>query len=68
MTGPENYAEAGRLIELAADPETLDTDAAIMLQMAQVHATLALTAATALESAGLAVTGETAGAWRKVIL
>lgn len=54
MTGPEHYREAERLLEFAreadAEPETSWTfDQAI--QSAQVHATLALAAATALGTA-----------------
>lgn len=43
MTGPEHYTEAERLIE--------NPRAAVDIARAQVHATLALAAATALGSA-----------------
>ena len=47
MTGPEHYREAERLMRMAAQTENskLATDCQ---QAAQVHATLALAAATAL--------------------
>lgn len=50
MTGPEHYAEAEWLMRVAQDPSDPraplhDRDA--LLVLAQVHATLALTAATA---------------------
>jgi hypothetical protein len=53
VTGPENYREAERLIEEAnrvghEDPQR----AAGMVASAQVHATLALAAATALNPTG----------------
>ena len=44
MTGPEHYREAERLLRHA---ETPHADAALTLADAQVHATLALAAATA---------------------
>ncbi|MFE4535665.1 hypothetical protein ACFRKB_11355 [Streptomyces scopuliridis] len=44
MNGPWHYAEAERLLELAGH---LDGDAAEIYAEAQVHATLALAAATA---------------------
>jgi hypothetical protein len=45
MTGPEHYREAERLLGVAEEPED------IRLAEAQVHATLALAAATALPAA-----------------
>jgi hypothetical protein len=51
MTGPENYAEAGRLLTGGLDctcPRSDCEHAAVILARAQVHATLALAAATAL--------------------
>jgi hypothetical protein len=59
MTGPEHYTEAERLIR---GPYANDTDAADSLAEAQVHATLALAAATA--SAG-GMSGTAAQAWDK---
>lgn len=47
MTGPEHYREAERLLARAADSTTYDEAAGITAQ-AQVHATLALAAATAI--------------------
>lgn len=63
MTGPEHYAEAERLAGengewYYADPERVPA----ILARAQVHATLALTAATA--AAGR-MPGKTAQAWDK---
>ena len=46
MTGPTHYREAERLLEAAANGEPPGTDR--LLAAAQVHATLALAAATAL--------------------
>ncbi|OQQ13036.1 hypothetical protein B0675_40170 [Streptomyces sp. M41(2017)] len=46
MTGPEHYSESERLIELAkASPQQKRQDC---LAAAQIHATLALAAATAI--------------------
>lgn len=62
MTGPEHYTEAQRLLTKALD-EDEGTDAErYFLGAAQVHATLALAAATA--SAGQ-IFGEAAQAWDK---
>jgi hypothetical protein len=47
MTGPEHYAESERLIQQARDSTGTDWRA-LYLTQAQVHATLALAAATAL--------------------
>jgi hypothetical protein len=55
MTGPEHYAEAERLLTLADRHTTGVTYAqewALTLTAAQVHATLALAAATAVGTAG----------------
>jgi 2,4-dienoyl-CoA reductase-like NADH-dependent reductase (Old Yellow Enzyme family) len=46
MNGPEHYQEAERLIEMSQDARR--EDAPHVLAIAQVHATLALSAATAL--------------------
>lgn len=48
MNGPEHYAEAERLLAIAADPGANDRPEVQVFrtQQAQVHATLALTAAT----------------------
>jgi hypothetical protein len=50
MTGPEHYREAERLISIPADDHGL--------RVAQIHATLALAAATA-----ATITTEEAGSW-----
>ncbi|MEV0779240.1 hypothetical protein [Streptomyces sp. NPDC050428] len=69
MTGPEHYARAERLVEdlrrakasfsQAVSPET----ATIALAEAQVHATLALAAATALSEPSRAATRATVPEW-----
>ena len=53
MTGPEHYAEAERLMarlaEMSNTPGPVDREATLVISsVAQVHATLALAAATAL--------------------
>lgn len=55
MTGPEHYIEAEKLLRIAADTECTEL-AADCQEAAQVHATLALTAATA--QAGLPRTSD----------
>lgn len=55
MTGPEHYAEAERLLALAdrhTKGVTYDQEWTLTLTAAQVHATLALGAATAVGTAG----------------
>ena len=55
MTGPEHYAEAERLLALAdrhTRGVTYGPEWALTLTAAQVHATLALAAATAVGTAG----------------
>ena len=55
MTGPEHYTEAERLLALAgrhSSGATYDPEWALTLTAAQVHATLALAAATAVGTAG----------------
>ncbi len=55
MTGPEHYAEAERLLTLAdrhTRGATYGPEWALTLTAAQVHATLALAAATAVGTAG----------------
>lgn len=65
MTGPEHYRRAEQLAEQAhvVDPEY----AAYLVAKAQVHATLALTAATAMMPT-VGNEGQTAAEWRKVIV
>ncbi|MGI5153625.1 hypothetical protein [Microbispora sp. CA-102843] len=48
MTGPENYAQAEALLESAARERIGSTQERYLLAAAQVRATLALAAATAL--------------------
>ena len=55
MTGPEHYAEAERLLALAdrhAKGVTYEQEWTLTLTAAQVHATLAVAAATAVGTAG----------------
>jgi hypothetical protein len=59
MTGPEHYREAERLLQDAVTVKMITAeDARAMIQMAQVHATLALVAATALPAAHRYLGGE----------
>lgn len=67
MTGPEHYREAERLINVAAammKPGASVADVQIHMDAAQVHATLALAAATALGTAQVPPDGVTAHEWR----
>ncbi|MGW0012429.1 hypothetical protein [Streptomyces tendae] len=50
MTGPEHYTRAEQLLREVRDGHAEGTDVAAILAAAQVHATLAQTAATALYS------------------
>jgi hypothetical protein len=51
MTGPEHYLEAERLLKSAADNFLRNGNPGSALDAAQVHATLALAAATAMQAA-----------------
>lgn len=53
MTGPEHYREAEEVLHHAenADSDANPADVQLLLQFAQVHATLALAAATAADVA-----------------
>jgi len=67
MTGPEHYREAEHLLEdgffdAGADPELAARD----LARAQVHATLALAAATALNDSAIGMGETDTRAWAKV--
>lgn len=66
MNGPEHYREAERLLTRAADAET--AVALYLLSRAQVHATLALAAAT-VDASGFGVPGEVRNeaAWREAV-
>lgn len=48
MTGPEHYLRAEQLVRAVRDGYQEGTDVAAILSAAQVHATLALAAATAM--------------------
>lgn len=72
MSGPEHYAEAERLLK-HADQRMAQDDAQHLrthenrirlFAEAQVHATLALAAATAMNPSGFAPDGATAKQWR----
>lgn len=63
MTGPEHYHEAERLIEWAFHDESPDPSQT--LATAQVHATLALAAATALPAGGSGT--ESRAAWVRAV-
>lgn len=63
MNGPEHYAEAERLLATADASSTPDNAAAFLVSIAQVHATLALAAATA-ESESEVLSAAWAGALR----
>lgn len=51
MNGPEHYTRAEQLLREVRDGHQEGTDVAAILAAAQVHATLALTAATAMYQA-----------------
>jgi hypothetical protein len=69
MTGPEHYKEAENILARAADadPDSANDDVRMLVEFAQVHATLALAAATAsgLHKVGLA--DEEAVAWFEAV-
>lgn len=69
MTGPEHYREAERLLEEACDPADHGVGALhAHIGLAQVHATLALAAATAVADCGARDGMDAADfeAWRQV--
>lgn len=51
MTGPEHYCEAERRLLMAWEEDRRSEDVAHLVAEAQVHATLALAAATAMQAA-----------------
>ncbi len=63
MTGPEHYTEAERLIRASSHPYA---DVAAALAEAQVHATLALAAATAMAAYGETMPPADGQAWDSV--
>lgn len=65
MTGPEHYKEAGRLLAQAESAQYGDDREAYYLRAAQVHATLALAAATAISEGGT-MPGADFDAWERV--
>jgi hypothetical protein len=67
VTGPEHYREAERLIALAEENWTHDeAEHDAVLRNAQVHATLALAAATVDQTASRGA-GDTTHDWRQVV-
>ncbi|MQA96602.1 MAG: hypothetical protein GEV11_18860 [Streptosporangiales bacterium] len=66
MTGPEHYHEAERLLRNAI--EDPDGDEALALAHAQVHAQLALAAATALQPSRWPVANRVYTDWTDVVL
>lgn len=75
MTGPEHYREAERLLahpDLSSPTAVMTSEHAMRVVMsviarAQVHAMLALAAATALHTAGVYLTLGTSESWRAAI-
>lgn len=67
MTGPQHYQGAEDLLVLAAnrEPDADPADTALILRTAQVHATLALAAATALQDPEGGTLGDNHGAWHQ---
>lgn len=57
MTGPDHYTRAEQLLREVRDGHQEGTDVAAILSAAQVHAALALAAATALNDHGDEVSG-----------
>ncbi len=68
MKGTEHYTQAEELLHLAGSPETRPGSERDFLMRAQVHATLALAAATVLLQTGNTYfTGLRTDEWRKAI-
>ena len=63
MTGPEHYRETERLL-VQVDETVAPSEIPTVLAIAQVHATLALAAATALHPAALHPNSPTRSAWQ----
>ena len=66
-TGPEHYRRAEDLLHQAYDLPAGSGNEFGALIAAQVHATLALAAATALQTAGVHVAGVTSDAWTSAV-
>jgi hypothetical protein len=66
MTGPGHYQEAERLLLQAANADTGSNGERYSLAAAQVHATLALAAATALNGGKASLLPPDWGAWHEV--
>lgn len=70
MNGPEHYKAAENLLKLAWDDAIYGADTVAAIAAAQVHATLAHTAAVALATSCGAYAAETTAGdkWREVLL
>lgn len=67
MTGPEHYAEAERRLLMGWEEESTPERSAYLVAEAQVHATLALAAATAMGAVDAAdISTADLDAWREV--
>lgn len=66
MTGPEHYREAERLLAVCAGPQRGSELDAACTAAAQVHATLSLAAATAMNDAEGGFEAADWNAWREV--
>lgn len=67
MTGPEHYTRAEQLLREVRDGHQEGTDVAAILAAAQVHATLALTAATALTPKPGSLHFNNTNAWKAAV-
>ncbi|MEU6496409.1 hypothetical protein ABZ890_39535 [Streptomyces sp. NPDC046984] len=63
MTGPEHYARAEQLLREVRDGHQEGSDVAAILAAAQVHATLAVAAATAMSGRGGGMHSADFNAW-----
>ena len=66
MTGPEHYREAERLLNIATNDHWSRVARTEAVPLAQVHATLALAAANAMNDAEGGMSSEDYNAWCRV--
>ena len=66
MTGPEHYRAAEEMLEKSGSPDSSGEQGRHLLAAAQVHATLALAAATALNDSESGQPFDDHQAWRTV--
>lgn len=66
MTGPQHYADAQRILQLLRDQTAGELELPVAIQVAQVQATLALAAATALNDGGAGMSTADYQAWSDV--